>query len=60
MFEWYNSFNGEKKRHIRDELILISAKGYMELYCPRYAEVPKINPWDIMYTLEINYWYLSK
>ena len=43
---------GRKKRHIRDELILISAKGYMELYCPRYAEVPKRNPWDIIYTLE--------
>lgn len=43
---------GSKKIHIRNELILISAKGYMELYCPRYAEVSKINPWDIMYTLE--------
>ena len=60
MFEWYNSFNEEKKRHIRYELILISAKGNIELCCPPYAEVPETNPWDIMYTLEINYWYLSK
>lgn len=43
---------GRKKRHIRDELILISAKGNIELCSPRYAEVPETNPWDIMYTLE--------
>ena len=43
---------GRKKRHIRDELILISAKGYMELCCPPYAEIPETNPWDIIYTLE--------
>ena len=42
---------GRNKRHIRDSLILISAKCDIELLCPLYAESPR-SPWDIMYTLE--------
>lgn len=42
---------GRNKRHIRDSLILISAKCEPELLCPLYAESPR-SLWDIMYTLE--------